>query len=128
VQIPANPEFSSLNLASAVQLIGYQLRVTLGIEANKPDAAAVPTRIADLPANNAQFEGMFEHLRDTLDEIDFVDLNNPGKVLRRIRALLQRADLSYNETAIIRGICSAILPPENQNRQPLSSNRDELNV
>jgi len=128
VQIPANPEFSSLNLASAVQLIGYQLRVTLEPSTAAANAALAPTRVADLPATNDQFEGMFEHLRNTLSEIDFVDLDNPGKVLRRIRALLQRADLSHNETAIIRGICSAIVVPDNPNRQPPTRHKDELNV
>ncbi len=122
VKIPANPDFSSLNLASAVQLISYQLRITLLNEhtADVPE----PTRQTDLPVGNAEFEGMFEHLTEVLSTIEFVDLDNPGKVLRRIRALLQRAQMSRNEAAIIRGICSAIVPPDNQNRR----NQDRTNV
>ena len=133
VQIPANPEFSSLNLASAVQLISYQLRVTLLSKAPAADTAdTASVKPSDLPASNAEFEGMFDHLTATLSAIEFVDLDNPGKVLRRIRALLQRAELSRNEAAIIRGICSATVPPDNQNgpdRQKNSGlNKDEVNV
>jgi len=125
VQIPANPDFSSLNLASAVQLIGYQLRVTLLGNSGLPEASELaPIKPSDLPASDVEFEGMFKHLSTTLGEIEFVDLNNPGKVLRRIRAFLQRAELTRNETAIIRGICSATVPPDNQNRR----DRDEPNV
>ena len=122
VQIPTNPQFSSLNLASAVQLIGYQLRVTLldQHQIEPPEA----TKPSDSPVENAEFESMFEHLCATLGKIEFVDLDNPGKVLRRIRAMLQRAELSHNEAAIIRGICSATVPPDNQNRHQ----KDELNV
>ncbi|RLA12047.1 MAG: tRNA (cytosine(32)/uridine(32)-2'-O)-methyltransferase TrmJ, partial [Gammaproteobacteria bacterium] len=125
VQIPANPNFSSLNLASAVQLIGYQLRVTL-LGASEPPSATEPDTVkpTDLPANNTEFEGMFDHLTATLGKIEFVDLENPGKVLRRIRAVLQRAELSRNETAIIRGICSATVPPDNHNRR----DKDEVDV
>ncbi len=133
VQIPANPEFSSLNLASAVQLISYQLRVTLLSKAPAADTAdTASVKPSDLPASNAEFEGMFDHLTATLSAIEFVDLDNPGKVLRRIRALLQRAELSRNEAAIIRGICSATVPQDNQNgpdRQKNSGlNKDEVNV
>lgn len=115
VKIPANPDFSSLNLASAVQLISYQLRITLLGDSVNPDLPEAISR-TELPASDAEFEGMFEHLSATLSKIEFVDPENPGKVLRRIRALLQRADLSRNETAIIRGICSATVPPNNHNR------------
>ena len=108
VQIPANDEFSSLNLASAVQIISYQLRISWLTASNQPQLITnEPVRPADMPASDDEFEGMFNHLTQALSDIEFVDLENPGRVLRRIRAMLQRAELSKNETAIIRGICNA---------------------
>ncbi|HAC33030.1 MAG TPA: tRNA (cytosine(32)/uridine(32)-2'-O)-methyltransferase TrmJ [Gammaproteobacteria bacterium] len=108
VRIPANPEYGSINLASAVQIICYQLRVSWLASAEQQQKSIIEQpRETDLPANDAEFEAMFIHLTETLAAIEFVDLDNPGRVLRRLRALLQRSMVSKNEAAIIRGICNA---------------------
>jgi len=99
VHIPANPGFSSLNLAAAVQVLSYELRgAALG-------GAPVPTRPArDLPATEAEMEGMFEHLAQALDDIDFHKGRSPRTVLRRLRRLLLRAAPDQREVRILRGM------------------------
>jgi TrmH family RNA methyltransferase len=108
LRIPANPEYASLNLAMAVQLVGYEiLRARLESDAT-PDAAPLPTRAAPL-ATPAQMERMYEHLATVLDEIDFRDrTQSGGHLMQRMRRLLQRAEPDANEVNILRGILTAV--------------------
>ncbi len=98
VNIPANPEFSSLNLASAVQVIAYELAA----------AAQVfqPTAKALQPATHEQVEGLMEHLEKTLYEIGFFTTQNPERMMQRLRRLYARARLEPDEINILRGILS----------------------
>src|SRR5690606_18515864 len=68
VHIPSDPECSSLNLAAAVQVLAYELRLAL-LEAGQ--AARVQAGVGDVAASHAELEGFFGQLHDTLDEIDF---------------------------------------------------------
>lgn len=102
VNIPANPEYSSLNIAQAVQIIAYELRVAaLGIA----DISVEPPDWA--PVDNLQMERFFEHLERTLLEIKFLNPNQPKKLMARLRRLFNRARPDQNEINILRGVLTA---------------------
>lgn len=104
VHIPANPEYSSLNLAAAVQVLSYELRLALlEREAAGADAAQGAER-RDPPASHAQMEGFFAQLADTLDAIDFHKGRAPDSAMRKLRRLYLRAGLDEREVRILRGI------------------------
>lgn len=98
VNIPANPEFSSLNLAAAVQVIAYELSVA----AQCFQPAVQQAR----PAEHVQVEGFFAHLEKTLREIGFFTTQNPERMMLRLRRLYARARLESDEVNILRGILS----------------------
>jgi tRNA/rRNA methyltransferase len=98
VNIPANPDFSSLNLAAAVQVMAYELSV-----AAQSFAPIVQTA---QPAKHEQVEGFFAHLEKTLFEIGFFTTQNPARMMQRLRRLYARARLESDEVNILRGILS----------------------
>ena len=88
VTIPADPEYSSLNLAAAVQVLSYELRLAmLGPREALP---AVPAPDGDVPASHAELEGFFAQLADTLDAIDFHKGRAPESALRKLRRIPAR--------------------------------------
>ncbi len=100
--IPANPDFSSLNLAMAVQVITYELRL-----ASEP--GETPEYEPDAPpATNEDLEYFYTHLEQVLTDIDFLNVNNPRTLMRRLRRLFIRAHLDKNEVNILRGILTAV--------------------
>ena len=101
VHIPANPEYSSLNLAAAVQVLAYELRMAM-LEAG--EAGGVATSAAGEPASHAQLEGFFAQLADTLDAIDFHKGRAPESAMRKLRRLFLRAALDVREVRLLRGI------------------------
>jgi len=96
VSIPANPEYSSLNLASAVQLISYELRLAAGL--GTVDAPEL------IPAPAEQLERYFVHLEATLGEIGFLRTQQTTKLMFKLRRLYSRARLEQDEINILRGI------------------------
>jgi tRNA (cytidine32/uridine32-2'-O)-methyltransferase len=106
VHIPADPDFSSLNLAAAVQVLSYELR--LAALADVPaDREAGPDDTADArPATVAELEGFFEHLAATLEVIDFHKGRAPTTIMRRLRRLYLRGNPTSREVLILRGILS----------------------
>ncbi len=102
VHIPANPEYSSLNLAAAVQVLAYELRLALREQA--PPAAPDNRHPDENPASHAQLEGFFAQLGQTLDEIDFHKGRTPDSAMRKLRRLFLRAHPSEQEVRLLRGI------------------------
>ena len=100
VHIPANPEYSSLNLAAAVQVLAYELRLAL-LEAAGPREAVEPR---DPPATHENMEGLFAHFADTLEQIDFHKGRAPESAMRKLRRLLLRARLDQREVRLLHGI------------------------
>lgn len=101
VHIPTNPEFSSLNVASAVQVLAYELRLAL-LEAQQ---TALPNPEAgEPPASQAQLERFFDHLDQTLTDIDFHKGRASHIVMQRLRRLFLRAAPDEREVRILRGI------------------------
>lgn len=101
VHIPADPQYSSLNLAAAVQVLSYELRLAQLVQM---DADAHPSIDAHTPAAQAAMEGFYAHLDQALHDIDFHKGRSPAIVLRRLRRLFQRAQPDERELRILRGI------------------------
>jgi tRNA (cytidine32/uridine32-2'-O)-methyltransferase len=102
VHIPANPLYSSLNLAAAVQIIAYELHV-----ASLLKTASIPA--ADYPlASMAEMEQFFTHLQTLLIQLEFLKLTAPRKLMTRLRRLFLRARPDVMEMNILRGIIAAI--------------------
>lgn len=99
VHIPADPGFSSLNLAAAVQVLAYELRVALLAAA--PD---VLQEAAEPPASHAELEGFFSQLGETLDAIDFHKGRTPESALRKLRRVFLRASMNTREVRLMRGV------------------------
>jgi tRNA (cytidine32/uridine32-2'-O)-methyltransferase len=111
VHIPTNPDYSSLNVAMAVQVLSYELMQAAGgrlpaVEENGP------------VASNAEMEGFFRHLEQALDEIGFTDELRAHKLLRRLRRLFHRAAPDSEEVNILRGILSAAQGRKSMRRDP----------
>lgn len=101
VRIPSEADFSSLNVAAAVQVVAYELRLAaLGM-----DAATVSSRARDVTSKD--LEGLFRHLEETLVDIGYLDPAAPRLLMRRLRRLFGRAAPDRAEINILRGILSA---------------------
>ncbi|HEU0186975.1 MAG TPA: RNA methyltransferase [Gallionellaceae bacterium] len=96
VRVPVSPAYTSLNLAAAVQLISYELRLAAGLGQN-----AVP-EVNPAPAE--QLEGFYQHLEETLREIEFLHGKHATKLMFKLRRLYSRARLEPEEINILRGI------------------------
>ena len=105
VHIPANPEYSSLNLAAAVQVITYEVRMAmLQVEQGK-----IPLQEWDMPpARVEDIELYFQHLEQALVDIGFHDRDNPRQTMARLRRLYSRIRLDEMELSILRGVLTAI--------------------
>lgn len=101
VNIPANPEYASLNLASAVQVLGYELILA---QAAPPAAVGSETPLATAD----EMERLYEHLESAALETGFLDPANPKHLMRRLRRLFNRAQPDQNEVNILRGLLSAL--------------------
>ena len=102
--IPANPDYSSLNLAAAVQVLCYEWRMAmLDDEPVETVSSADPD---DLPAEHAEMESFFAHLGALLDDLDFHKGKAPEMVTQRLRRLFLRASPDPRELRILRGIFS----------------------
>ncbi len=105
VTVPANPDYSSLNLSQAVQVLAYECRIAQGEGgAVRPDIG-----FRGEPADAAQIEGMFRHLEQALVAIEFLDPQNPKKLMPRLRRLFSRAGLEVEEVNILRGIATQLI-------------------
>lgn len=105
VCIPANPEYSSLNLAAAVQILCYEMRLALLAQSEDGPAAGPAEDVAGEPAATAdQLERFFTHLGQALDDVDFHKGRSPDIVMQRLRRLYLRAEPDQRELRILHGI------------------------
>ena len=103
LSIPTHPQFGSLNLAAAVQLIAYDWREALG-------GYALPATTPEKPAADAKaLAGMLTHLEQALVAVDFLDPDAPKKLMPRLNQLFNRAAPSEEEIHILRGVAKAML-------------------
>jgi len=103
--IPSNPEYSSLNLAAAVQVFCYEFRVAW-LAAQSIEASSSQGYRFDL-ATSEQLEGFYQHLQQALIDIEFLDAEKNARFMRRMRRLYHRAELDVKELDILRGILTA---------------------
>ncbi len=103
VHIPSDPEYSSLNLSQAVQILAYEIRLSYlqDKDINK-DYWDV-----DL-ANNEQTERLINHMDELMQEVDFYDVENPRKLLVRVRRFFKRSKIDVMEANIFRGLFATI--------------------
>ncbi len=101
VFIPANPDYSSLNLAMAVQTLSYEVRMAFLA------ATAYPEQQAEYPLSE-ELEGMFNHLEQTLTDTRFIVPAHPGLVMTKLRRFFNRARPEVKELRMWRGIFSSI--------------------
>src|SRR6185312_11786758 len=108
INIPANPDYSSLNLAQAVQVLTYECRMAEVDGQLAPSAIGFQGEAASL----AQIEGMYAHLEEALVAIRFLNADNPKKLMPRLKRLFSRTQLEVEEVNILRGIARQILEPK----------------
>ncbi len=131
IRISANEEYSSLNLASAVQIIAYELRMKLlGCDeghrvsgddfepedhqvanaslSSKVSISSKASKEREVIATNVQQSGHMEHLQKTLEALDFIRAKPPTVLMRKLTRLYGKANLTVEEIQILRGILSAV--------------------
>jgi len=100
--IPAHATYSSLNLAQAVQVFAYEMRIASASSDDEP--AGDPTN----PATHEEVENFYAHLESTLHATGFLNPAQPGRLMQRMRRLFARSRLEREEVNILRGILSAM--------------------
>ena len=101
IHIPANPDYSSLNLASAVQVMSYELRMAL------PEIAQHAQQSSNLASFN-DVELFFRHLEQVMIASKFLNPEKPKRLMQRVRRLFSRARLEKGEVKFLRGFLSAL--------------------
>lgn len=101
VTIPTNPDFSSLNIAAAAQVLCYEIRIAAKIDKTVEDVPDSPL------ATSAERDGLFTHFEEALTDLEFLKPDNPGQLMRRLKRLFTRTGLERLEVNILRGIMTA---------------------
>lgn len=116
VRIASNPEYSSLNLSQAVQVLGYELRKVavpeVPLVSPKRDHEAYALPVA------ADMEMFYEHLERVLLSTGFLDPTNPRILMRRLRQFYNRATPDRNELQLLRGILTTVETPKKRTHKP----------
>lgn len=105
VNVPSNPAFSSLNLAAAVQVIGYE--IWRAHAAEQPGSGPIDP-LGEPRATHAEVQRLYEHLERVLVDLEFLDPDNPRLLMRRLMRLFNRVELTTNEVNILRGILTSV--------------------
>jgi tRNA/rRNA methyltransferase len=118
--IPTNAEFSSLNVAAAVQVMCYELRVAIteGAITNSENQEKTPL------ATNDEVEGFYQHLEETLIKIGYLNPLEPKKLMQRIRRIYARARLEKEEVNVLRGILKLTQKPRSFEQQNSESKKN----
>ena len=128
VQIPTDPQFSSLNIAAAVQVLCYEIRLAYMLSEltdtfisnaqentvqNTHEQAECLSRKVEIQSHDnavthEDLERFYTHLQQALEQIEFLDPNNPRQLMSRLRRLYTRTQLDQVELNILRGILTAV--------------------
>ena len=114
VHIPSDPDFSSLNLAAAIQILAYECRLQQLGETPLPETQSEE----DLPASSARVQGMIGHLEEVMRAIEFIDPKQYETLMLRLRRLFNRARPTDVEINILRGIFADTLKRLPEVRKP----------
>lgn len=101
--IPANPAYSSLNLAAAVQVVAYELRMVLAAPGPPPEVPDAGTM-----ATHDEIEGLMAHIEQAAVGSGFLDPASPKRLMSRMRRLISRARPEREEVNILRGLLAAL--------------------
>jgi len=106
VHIPANEDYSSLNLATAVQVICYEIRMAF---LQQTEGNTLPKHQWDMPpAHSEALESYYAHLEQTLATLGFLDPENPKQTMTRLRRMYNRVRMDQMELNILRGVLTAV--------------------
>ena len=102
INIPTNPDYPSLNIASAVQIVSYELMMAMSFlqEYKPPQDETIDY------ASSENMERFYQHLQDTLVDIDFLQLKQSPQLMPKLRSIYNRIRLKQEELNILRGILS----------------------
>jgi tRNA/rRNA methyltransferase len=104
--IPTNPDFGSMNLGAAIQVIAYEWRMALG--GFQPTESGDADRPEPVLADAQSVAGMLKHWEQALVDIEFLDPDAPKKLMPRLNQLFNRAQLTPEEIHILRGVAKAM--------------------
>ena len=111
VVIPSVADFSSLNIAAAVQVLAYEVRRAVlaqsGVEQVKGSLKG-KTPPGELPATHDELEHMYEHLESTMVDTGYLDPDNPRMMMTRFRRLFNRSALNRSEVQLMRGLFASL--------------------
>lgn len=105
INIPANPDYSSLNLSQAAQVLAYEARMAAAGDTVDERGVGFHGDAASV----TQIDGMYAHLEEALVAVGFLNANNPKKLMPRLKRLFSRTGLETDEVNILRGIARAII-------------------
>ena len=115
VHIPTNPEYSSLNVAMALQVVAYELRMDYLLYSGLGNIDETTSTLSskddgwdEEAATINDVEGLVQHLEEVMTNVDFFDPDNPRQLIPRLRRLYQRSSMDKIEVNIIRGFLTAI--------------------
>lgn len=118
VCIDANPEYSSLNLAAAVQTLCYEIRMHyLALQRSVNNSNDNPKSAEQTYPLNKELENFYQHFESTLSETGFIRAKHPGVIMSKVRRMFNRARLESQELAILRGVLSSIDKLANQQQK-----------
>ena len=109
--IPANPEYSSLNVAQALQLAAWELRYALATAAQLPLMPSTEGRpdTGHEPATNEKIHAFMAHWEQAIVDVGFLDPEHPKKLMPRMRHMFTRNALTHDEVDMMRGLCTAMI-------------------
>lgn len=110
LNIPANPAYSSLNLAQAVQVLAYECRYNCFEKTKKASDVGFKGSVASL----TDIDAMYAHLEQALIAIDFIDPASPKKLMSRLKRLFSRTQLEVEEVNILRGVAKKMIEKKNR--------------
>lgn len=114
VQLPANPEFSSLNIAAAVQVFSYEVRKTfLAEQALQQPCSSLASQSTELgmedrPASSINLKRLFDHLETTLVQVDFMPAHRTRTLMRKLMRFFHKSQVTEEEVSIFRGILTEL--------------------
>jgi TrmH family RNA methyltransferase len=111
IHIPSNPDYSSLNLAAAIQIIAYEIYQAQTSHQVRPTPQQ---STEERPATADEMTGFYQHLETMLKAVHFLHPDHPKKMTQRLHRLFNRAQPNHNEINILRGILKAIIQQSNQ--------------
>ncbi len=100
VTIPTNPDYTSLNLAAAVQTLSYEIFKQVDRVEQQSEVQRLPTA--------ESLEQLYSHMKTTLSDTGFIIKNHPGEIMQKLRNIFTRAELDESEVSILRGVLSSI--------------------